>query len=85
MYTQMIQEENQPNINREQPEQYQYKYQRKYPRFSSVRLSHMNINRIKARANRYNQTVDDLVTIILGQLEYYEKLGYNTQEDQRSW
>jgi len=39
------------------------------PRFSSVRLSYQNIERIKARANRYNQTIDDLVTIILGRQE----------------
>jgi hypothetical protein len=65
----MIQPENQPNsqpnksnqLPEQQPEQ--YRYQRKYPRFSSVRLSHTNINRIKPQANRYNQTIDDPVTM----------------------
>jgi NRPS condensation-like uncharacterized protein len=80
MYIQMIQEENQTNQH-QSPEQHHYEYQRKYPRFSSVRLSHQNINRIKSRANRYNQTIDDLVTIILGQLEYYERLGYETSKE----
>jgi hypothetical protein len=81
MYIQMIQEENQTKQHQSQgteQQQHHYEYQRKYPRFSSVRLSHKNIERIKARATKYNQTIDDLVTIILGQLEYYERLGYET-------
>ena len=76
MYRQMIQEEHQPKQLPEHQSPEQYEYQRRYPRYSSVRLSHANINRIKTHANRYNQTIDDLVTIILGQLEYYERSGY---------
>ena len=76
MYRQMIQEEHQPKQQPEHQSPEQYEYQRRYPRYSSVRLSHANINRIKTRSNRYNQTIDDLVTIILGQLEYYERSGY---------
>jgi predicted DNA binding CopG/RHH family protein len=81
MYIQMIQEESQAKQHQsqrtEQQQQHHYEYQRKYPRFSSVRLSHKNIERIKARATKYNQTIDDLVTILLGQLSYYERLGYD--------
>lgn len=72
MYIQMIQKENQTQgteQHQQQQQQHHYEYQRKYPRFSSVRLSYQNIERIKARANRYNQTIDDLVTIILGRQE----------------
>jgi hypothetical protein len=79
----MIQQENhsnqQPNRSNQQPEQQspeQYRYQRKYPRFSSVRLSHANINRIKSRSTRFNQTIDDIVTLMLGQLDYYDRIGY---------
>jgi predicted DNA binding CopG/RHH family protein len=77
----MIQEENQTKQHQlqgtEQQQQHHYEYQRKYPRFSSVRLSHKNIERIKARATKYNQTIDDLVTLLLGQVSYYERLGYD--------
>jgi predicted DNA binding CopG/RHH family protein len=89
MYIQMIQEESQAKQHQsqrtEQQQQHHYEYQRKYPRFSSVRLSHKNIERIKARATKYNQTIDDLVTIILGQLGYYERQGYETLEAERSF
>jgi predicted DNA binding CopG/RHH family protein len=85
MYIQMIQEENQTKQHQsqgtEQQQQHHYEYQRKYPRFSSVRLSHKNIERIKARTTKYNQTIDDLVTIILGKLEDYERLGYETPRE----
>jgi hypothetical protein len=56
-------------------------YTRTYPRMSSVRLSKRNIDRITSRATRYNQSLDDIVTILLGQLEYYEKLGYDTPKE----
>ena len=59
MYIQMMQEENQTKQHQlqgtEQQQQHHHEYQRKYPRFSSVRLSHKNIERIKARATKYNQ------------------------------
>jgi NRPS condensation-like uncharacterized protein len=57
----------------------QKEYKREYPLYTSIKIRHSNLGRIKARATRYNQTVDDIVTVILGRLEYYEKLGYNTQ------
>jgi NRPS condensation-like uncharacterized protein len=73
MYRQMIQEEHQPKLQPEHQSPEQYEYQRRYPRYSSVRLSHTNINRIKTRANRYNQTINDLVIIILGHIIMHEK------------
>ena len=90
MYKQTIQDEGQSQqsqrTEQHQPhQQHRYEYQRQYPRFSSVRLSHRNIETIKARANRYNQTIDDLVTIILGQLSYYERLGYDIPKEGGSW
>jgi hypothetical protein len=49
MYIQMMQEENQTKQHQlqgtEQQQQHHHEYQRKYPRFSSVRLSHKNIER----------------------------------------
>ncbi|HEU4446796.1 MAG TPA: hypothetical protein VFR94_19140 [Nitrososphaeraceae archaeon] len=33
------------------------------------------------RANRYNQTIEGLVKIILGQFEYYERLGYDKPKE----
>lgn len=80
MYIQIIQKESQTKQHQsqgtEQQQQHHYEYQRKYPHYSIKRLSHKNIERIKGRATRYNQTIDDLVRIILGKLEDYERLGY---------
>jgi hypothetical protein len=60
-------------------------YQRSYPMYKSVRIRHHNLERIKARATKYSQSIDDLITIILGHLEYYEKLGYDTPSEEKSF
>jgi hypothetical protein len=50
--------------------------QRSYPLYKSVRIRDVNLDKIKARATRYNQTVDDLITDMIMRLDYYERIGY---------
>ena len=61
---------------------------REYPLYTSIKIRYSNLEKIKARATRYNQSVDDLITDMILKLEFYEKQesqGYSTPEDQRSW
>ena len=51
-------------------------YRRQYPLYKTIRIRGENLNRIKKRASRYGQTVDETITEILKRLEYYERLGY---------
>jgi hypothetical protein len=69
------------------PSQQQEKetYKRNYPLYTSVRIRNSNLEKIKARATRYNQSVDDLITDMILKLDFYERQGYSTPGDQRSW
>ena len=60
-------------------------YKREYPLYTSIKIRHSNLEKIKARATRFNQSVDDLITDMILKLDFYEKQGYETSEDQRSW
>ena len=60
-------------------------YKRDYPLLTSIKIRKSNLEKIKARATRYNQSVDDLITDMILKLDFYEKQGYSTPEDQRSW
>ena len=60
-------------------------YKRDYPLYTSIKIRKSNLEKIKARATRYNQSVDDLITDMILKLDFYEKQGYSTPEDQRSW
>ena len=59
----------------------QQAYKRQYPLYKTVRIRNSNLEKIKSRATKYGQSVDDIITDILSQLE----TGYATPEDQRSW
>jgi predicted DNA binding CopG/RHH family protein len=59
----------------------QQTYKRQYPRYKTCRISYSNLEKIKSKATKYGQSVDDIITDILSQLE----TGYSTPEDQRSW
>jgi hypothetical protein len=50
--------------------------QRSYPLYKSVRIRETNLEKIKSRATRFNQTIDDLISDILMRIDYYERLGY---------
>jgi hypothetical protein len=50
--------------------------QRSYPLYKSVRIREANLEKIKARATRFNQTIVDLISDILMRIDYYERLGY---------
>jgi hypothetical protein len=50
--------------------------QRSYPLYKSVRIRDTNLEKIKKRATRYNQTVDDLIGDMIMKLDYYERIGY---------
>jgi hypothetical protein len=58
-------------------------YKREYPLFTSIKIRHSNLEKIKARATRYNQSIDDLITDMILKLDFYENQGYSTPEDQR--
>jgi NRPS condensation-like uncharacterized protein len=61
-------------------------YKREYPLYTSIKIRHSNLEKIKARATRYNQTVDDLITDMIMKLDYYERIGYELpSKDERSW
>jgi len=56
-------------------------YKREYPLYTSVRIRNSNLEKIKQRATRYGQSVDDIITEMLKELNG----GYSMPEDQRSW
>ena len=60
-------------------------YKRKYPLYTSIKIRHKNLEKIKARATRFNQSIDDLITDMILKLDFNERQGYDTSEDQRSW
>jgi hypothetical protein len=60
-------------------------YKRKYPLYTSIKIRHSNLEKIKARVTRFNQSIDDLITDMILKLDFYERQGYETSEDQRSW
>ncbi|MDQ3839897.1 MAG: hypothetical protein M3297_11580 [Thermoproteota archaeon] len=60
-------------------------FKRKYPLYTSIKIRHSNLEKIKARATRYNQSVDDLIKDMILKLDFYERQGYKVKEDQRSW
>jgi hypothetical protein len=51
-------------------------YKRSYPTYKTVRLSYRNLDKIRRRATKYKQTIDEIVTEILQKLEQYEKPSY---------
>jgi hypothetical protein len=69
------------NISKEKKE----RIQRSYPLFKSVRIRTTNLDKIKARATRFNQTIDDLIGDMIMKLDFYERQGYETSESERSW
>jgi hypothetical protein len=63
-------------------------YKREHPLYTSIKIRHSNLDKIKARATRYSQSVDDLITDLIMKLDFYENKesqDYSTPEDQRSW
>jgi hypothetical protein len=60
-------------------------FKREYPLYTSIKIRHSNLEKIKARATRFNQSIDDLITDMILKLDFYERQGYETSEDQRSW
>jgi hypothetical protein len=54
--------------------------QRSYPLFKSVRVRTTNLDKIKARATRFNQTIDDLIGDMILKLDFYERQGYETRK-----
>ena len=60
-------------------------FKREYPLYTSIKIRHSNLEKIKARATRFNQSIDDLITDMILKLDFYERQGYSTPEDQRSW
>jgi hypothetical protein len=62
-------------------------YKRDYPLYTSIKIRKSNLEKIKARATRFNQSIDDLITDMILKLDFYEneKQGYEVKEDQRSW
>lgn len=60
-------------------------YRRQYPHFRTVRIRHTNLEKIKGRSVRYGESVDDILTRLLEQLEYYERLGYSTPQEEGSF
>jgi hypothetical protein len=61
------------------------RYKREYPLYTSIKIRHSNLEKIKARATRFNQSIDDLITDMILKLDFYEKQGYETSEENRSW
>jgi hypothetical protein len=69
------------NISKEEE-----RIQRSYPLYKSVRIRDTNLEKIKARATRFNQTVDDLISDMIMKLDYYERIGYELpSKEERSW
>jgi hypothetical protein len=60
-------------------------FKREYPLYTSIKIRHSNLEKIKARATKYNQSIDDLITDMILKLDFYERQGYEVKEDQRSW
>jgi DNA/RNA endonuclease G (NUC1) len=60
-------------------------YKRDYPLYTSIKIRKSNLEKIKARATRFNQSIDDLITDMILKLDFYEGQGYDVREDQRSW
>jgi hypothetical protein len=72
------------NISKEKKER--DRIQRSYPLFKSVRIKATNLDRIKSRATRYSQTIDDLIEDLLMRVDYYERLGYELpSKEERSF
>ena len=63
------------------PEAIESAYRRQYPTFRTIRIRNTNLDKIKKRAIKYGESVDDIVTHLLSQLEYYEHLGYETPKE----
>jgi hypothetical protein len=59
--------------------------ERTYPLFKSVRIRTTNLDKIKARATRFNQTIDDLISDMILKIDYYERLGYELPTENKSW
>ena len=60
-------------------------YKRGYPLYTSIKIRKSNLEKIKSKATRFNQSIDDLITDMILKLDSYERQGYETSEDERSW
>ncbi len=67
------------------PKEKHKEVQRSYPLFKTVRIKATNLDRIKQRATRYSQTIDDLVEDLLMKVDYYERIGYEMPAENKSW
>jgi hypothetical protein len=59
--------------------------QREYPLYRSVRIRESHLDAIKARATRFNQTIDDLIGDMIMKINYYERIGYEMPAENKSW
>ena len=61
------------------------KDRRQYPAIRTVRIRHVNLEKIKGRTVKYGESVDDILSRLLEQIEFYEKLGYQTPQEESSF
>jgi DNA/RNA endonuclease G (NUC1) len=54
-------------------------YKRDYPLYTSIKIRKSNLEKIKARATRFNQSIDDLITDMILKLDFYEGQGYDAK------
>lgn len=60
------------------------RYNRDYVLYCTTRLKRNTLDRIKTRSEKYGESVDEIVTRLLDQLEQFEKRGYAVSEDQKA-
>jgi hypothetical protein len=58
-------------------------YERDYPLHRTIRIRHSTLDRIKARNEKYGESVDYILNRILKQLEQYEKRGFEVKEKKK--
>jgi hypothetical protein len=56
-------------------------YKHQYPLYRTCRIRNSNLEKIKLKATRYGQSIDDILTDILNQLDK----GYETNPSERSF
>ena len=59
----------------------QQAYKRQYPLYKTVRIRNSNPEKIKSKATKYGQSVDDIIIDILSQLE----TGFETYKQFLFW
>ena len=60
-------------------------FKREYPLYTSIKIRRSNLEKIKGRATRFNQSIDDLISDMILKLDFYEGKGYEVKEENRSW